>query len=112
MRKVFIELKWVHFYFMLVVFSQCHLIKYEMVQLIFSAKNIALKANAVPFLVPTLSTTELLEQDSALFFGLPNFGFTYILRILSSFLLKQYHHFDRRKKKKLRMICTTFSNGP
>ena len=77
MRKVFIELKWVHFYFMLVVFSQCHLIKYEMVQLIFSAKNIALKANAVPFLVPTLSTTELLEQDSALFFGLPNFGFTY-----------------------------------
>ena len=52
---------------MLVVFSQCHLIKYEMVQLIFSAKNIALKANAVPFLVPTLSTTELLEQDSALF---------------------------------------------
>ena len=59
-------------------FSQCHLIKYEMVQLIFSAKNIALKANAVPFLVPTLSTTELLEQDSALFFfGLPNFGFTY-----------------------------------
>ena len=49
-----------------------------MVQLIFSAKNIALKANAVPFLVPTLSTTELLEQDSALFFfGLPNFGFTY-----------------------------------
>ena len=60
-----------------VFFSQCHLIKYEMVQLIFSAKNIALKANAVPFLVPTLSTTELLEQDSALFFGLPNFGFTY-----------------------------------
>ena len=73
MRKVFIELKWVHFYFMLVVFSQCHLIKYEMVQLIFSAKNIALKANAVPFLVPTLSTTELLEQDSALFFWLAEF---------------------------------------
>ena len=96
---------------MLVVFSQCHLIKYEMVQLIFSAKNIALKANAVPFLVPTLSTTELLEQDSALFLACRILA-SLILRILSSFLLKQYHHFDRRKKKKLRMICTTFSNGP
>ena len=91
-----------------VFFSQCHLIKYEMVQLIFSAKNIALKANAVPFLVPTLSTTELLEQDSALFLACRILASL----ILSSFLLKQYHHFDRRKKKKLRMICTTFSNGP
>ena len=52
-----------------------------MVQLIFSAKNIALKANAVPFLVPTLSTTELLEQDSALFFA---------CRILASLILSSF----------------------
>ena len=67
---------------MLVFFSQYHLIKYEMVQLIFSAKNIALKANAVPFLVPTLSTTELLEQDSALFF--------LACRILASLILSSF----------------------
>ena len=53
-----------------------------MVQLIFSAKNIALKANAVPFLVPTLSTTELLEQDSALFF--------LACRILASLILSSF----------------------
>ena len=49
-------------------FLPCHLIKYGIVQLIFSAKNIALLSQcSSPFLVPTLSTTELLEQDSALF---------------------------------------------